>query len=283
MGAVMAAVSPAVVVPRMIKISDEGYGADKGIPQMLVASSSDDDVFVIVVFSALLTMSSTGNFDFNIVWTVPLSIISGIAAGAVLGLAFAMFFKRFHMRDTVKIILLLSVYFLLVALEEFAKNIFPFSGLIAVVALGAMFRAKDVVRAKRISYKYEKLWVFAELLLFVLVGAEVDVSYAAANAGPVIAVMLIALLFRVLGVFASLLKTTFNFKEKLFCAIAYLPKATVQAAIGAIPLSVGLAGGEIILTCAVLSILITAPLGAFATDLSFKHLLSKSDIDNKPA
>jgi len=275
MGAVMSAVSPAVVVPRMLKLKEEGYGTNKSIPQMITAGASCDDVFVIVLFTALLTTVGIGGFDFNVIWRIPVSIVLGIIFGVFGGYVFSVFFKRFKVRDTVKIIILLSISFLFVALENLIKEYVPFSGLLAIISLGIMFNMKSEERASRLSFRYEKLWVFAEIILFVLVGAEVDVSYVLSDGGCVITVLLCALVFRIIGVFVCLIKTALNFKERLFCAIAYIPKATVQAAIGAIPLSAGLACGQPILTCAVLAILITAPLGAIATDLSYKKLLTK--------
>lgn len=274
MGAVMGAVSPAIVVPRMLKLKENGYGTNKSIPQMMTVGASCDDVFVIVLFTALLATVSAGDFDFNIIWKIPASIVSGIIFGTFCGCIFSFFFKRFKVRDTVKIIILLSVSFLLVALESLLKKYVPFSGLIAIISLGIMFNMKAEGQAKRLSVRYEKLWVFAEIILFVLVGAEIDISYVLSSGNRVIIVLLCALIFRIIGVFTCFIKTPLNFKERLFCAIAYIPKATVQAAIGAIPLSEGLQCGQIILTCAVLSILITAPLGAIATDLSYKKLLS---------
>ncbi len=276
MGAVMGAVSPAVVVPRMLKLKEEGYGTNKSIPQMITAGSSCDDVFVIVLFTALLTTVSVGGFDFNVIWQIPVSIVLGIIFGVFCGYVFSVYFKHFKVRDTVKIIILLSISFLLVALENLIKEYVPFSGLLAVISLGIMFNMKSEERASRLSVRYEKLWVFAEIILFVLVGAEVDVSYVLSDGGTVIAVLFCALVLRIIGVFVCLIKTPLNFKERLFCAIAYIPKATVQAAIGAIPLSAGLECGQTILTCAVLAILITAPLGAITTDLSYKKLLTKN-------
>lgn len=278
-GAVLAAVSPAVVVPRMLKLQEERYGTAKGIPQMITAGSSVDDVFVIVIFTALLGLSSEGSFDYNVLWQIPTSIALGIAVGALCGLLFNLFFKKFHMRDTVKIIILLSISFLFVALEELIEPWVPFSGLLAVISLGIAYNAKDNIRAERISAKYSKIWVVAEILLFVLVGAEVDISYAVASGGMIVAVIFLALIFRILGVFVSLIKTPLDFKERTFCAIAYIPKATVQAAIGAVPLAMDLGCGQIVLTAAVISILLTAPLGAFATDLSYKKLLTHDEPD----
>ena len=277
-GAVMGAVSPAVVVPRMLKLKEEGYGTDKSIPQMITAGASCDDVFVIVLFTTLLSTVSVGSFDFNVIWKIPVSIVSGILFGVFCGWIFSLLFKRFKIRDTVKIIILSSVSFLFVALENLIKAYVPFSGLLAVISLGVIFNMKSVEQAGRLSVRYEKLWVFAEIILFVLVGAEVDISYVISSGGSVIIVLFCALVFRIIGVFVCLIKTPLNFKERLFCAIAYIPKATVQAAIGAIPLASGLQCGQTVLTCAVLAILITAPMSAIATDLSYKKLLTKTDV-----
>ena len=277
MGAVMAAVSPAVVVPRMLKLQQEGWGCDRGIPQMITAGASCDDVFVIVLFSALLTMNTTGSFDFGILWRVPVSIVSGIAVGLLAGWLFSLLFRRFRIRDTVKLLILLSVSCLLVALEDKIGKTVPFSGLLAVISLGILFNRREPERAERLAERYGKLWVFAELLLFVLVGAEVDLSYAVSSGLRVIPVVLAALVFRTVGVFVCLAGTGLAFRERLFCAIAYLPKATVQAAIGAIPLSAGLPCGNVILTAAVLAILITAPVGALFMDLTYKTLLKKRE------
>ena len=277
MGAVMGAVSPAVVVPRMIQLKEKGYGTNKNIPQMIIAGASCDDVFVIVLFTALLTTVNGGNFNLNILWQIPISIVLGVILGVFCGWLFSLFFKHFKVRDTVKIIILLSISFLLVALESLIKEYIPFSGLLAIISMGIMFNMKSEEKAKRLLVKYEKLWVVAEIMLFVLVGAEVNISYSFSNVGSIIIILFCALIFRIIGVFICLIKTPLTFKERLFCAIAYIPKATVQAAIGAIPLSLGLECGPVILTCAVLAILITAPLGAIATDLTYKKLLLKEE------
>ena len=276
LGTVMAAVSPAVVVPRMLKLKEAGYGTDKGIPQMILTGASADDIFVIILFTALLAMSGKGgSFDIHFLWKTPVSILTGIALGLLSGWLAAAFFMRFHMRDTVKIVILLSVSFFFVALEHTVGAWIPFSGLLAVLAMGAMLMEKHTVCAKRLSVKYAKLWVVAEILLFVLVGATVDVRYALQSGGMILAVIALALAFRMLGVYLCVVGTTLTRRERLFCMLAYTPKATVQAAIGAVPLSMGLACGQMILTAAVIAILVTAPLGAFLTDLSYKKLLNK--------
>ncbi len=274
LGCVMAAVSPAVVVPRMLKLKETGYGTDKGIPDMIMTGASADDVFVIVLFTSLTAMATGGTFSWNIVWQIPLSIFLGIGVGIAIGLLFVLFVKKFHMRDSVKVILILSIAFLFVALENFISAWVPYSGLLSVISFGAVIFAKHEICAKRLSGKFSKLWIFAEILLFVLVGAEVNIQYALQNCGLIVCVILLALLFRMLGVFLCVAFSKLNLKERLFCMISYTPKATVQAAIGALPLAMGLACGQIILTAAVLAILISAPIGAFLTDLSYKKLLS---------
>lgn len=273
LGCVLAAVSPAVIVPRMLKLKEQGYGTDKGIPQMILTGASADDVFVIILFTAFLGMSGGSGFDYSILWRTPVSMILGIVSGLFIGWLFSWFVKRFHIRDTIKIIILLCFSFFFVSIENHMSEYVPFSGLLAVIAMSAMLFAKNKDCAERLSVRYNKLWVVAEILLFVLVGATVDISFAVRSSGMIIAVMALALVFRIIGVYICLIGTKLNIKERLFCAIAYIPKATVQAAIGAIPLTVGLACGQIVLTAAVVAILITAPIGAFLIDISYKKLL----------
>ena len=275
MGAVIAAVSPAVIVPKMLRLMEEGYGTAKSIPQMILAGASVDDVFVIVLFTAFTGISQGDTVAVMDFLQVPLSILLGIACGAALGHLLALLFRKKHMRDTAKVLIILSAAFLLVALENRVKGIVPFSGLIAVMCLGILLQRNRPEVAVRLSAKFSRLWVAAEVLLFVLVGAAVDIRYAA-QAGPAVVLLLCCvLLFRMAGVFCCMLGTVLNAKERLFCMIAYMPKATVQAAIGAVPLSMGLACGQIVLTVAVLSILITAPLGAFGVERTYKLLLRK--------
>lgn len=275
LGCVMAAVSPAVIVPRMLKIKEQGYGTDKGIPQMILMGASADDVFVIILFTAFLWMPGGSGFDFNILWQTPVSMILGIGLGLLIGWLFALVVKRFHIRDTIKIIILLCFSFFFISIENHITEYVPLSGLLAVIAMSGMLFAKHKDCAERLSVRYNKLWLVAEILLFVLVGATVDISFAVESGGMIIAVIALALLFRVIGVYICVIGTKLNQKERLFCSVAYMPKATVQAAIGAIPLTVGLACGQIVLTAAVLAILITAPLGAFLIDLLYKKLLTK--------
>ena len=274
LGCVMAAVSPAVVVPRMLRLKETGYGTDKGIPDMIMTGASADDVFVIVLFTSLTGMATGGAFSWNIAWQIPVSILLGVGVGIGIGFLFVLFVKRIHMRDSIKVILMLSIAFLFVALENAVSVWVPYSGLLSVISFGAVMFAKHTVCAERLSKKFSKLWIFAEILLFVFVGAEVNIAYALENCGIIIGVILLALLFRMLGVFLCVAFSKLNAKERLFCMIAYMPKATVQAAIGALPLAMGLASGQTILTAAVLAILITAPLGAFLTDLTYRKLLS---------
>lgn len=277
MGTVLAAVSPAVIVPRMLHLMESGYGKNKSIPQLIMAGASVDDIYVIVLFTSFLGMYKGDGFTASTLLTVPLSIITGLLLGVVSGLILVKLFKRIHIRDTIKVLILLSIAFLFVSLESFAKPYFPISGLLAVMALGGTILKTYEVLAKRLMGKFSKIWVGAEILLFVLVGAAVDISYLG-NAGfNSVLLILGALLLRVIGVNVSLLKTKLNTKERLFCSIAYLPKATVQAAVGAIPLSAGVAAGNTILTVAVLAIMITAPLGAIGVDNSYKKLLTKTN------
>lgn len=280
MGAVVGAVSPAVIVPKMLRLMDEGYGTKKSIPQLILAGASVDDVFVIVLFSSFTGLAKGESLSPWRFAEIPVSILLGILLGAALGLLLAFFFQKVHVRDSVKVLLLLSFSFLLVALEDALEGIVPISGLIAVMSLGiALQRKRDIV-ARRLSLKFSKLWVAAELLLFVLVGATVDLHYAYAAGLSAVILIFGVLLFRMAGVWVCLFKTKLLFKERLFCVLAYMPKATVQAAIGSVPLSMGLSCGNIVLTVAVLAILITAPLGAFLIDLTYKKLLSR---DEKPA
>ena len=280
MGAVVGAVSPAVIVPKMLRLMEEGYGTKKSIPQLILAGASVDDVFVIVLFSSFTGLAKGESFSPWRFAEIPVSILLGVLLGAALGLALAFFFQKVHVRDSVKVLLLLSFSFLLVALEDALEGIVPISGLIAVMSLGiALQRKRDIV-ARRLSLKFSKLWVAAELLLFVLVGATVDLHYAYAAGLPAVILIFGVLLFRMAGVWVCLFKTKLLFKERLFCVLAYMPKTTVQAAIGSVPLSMGLSCGNIVLTVAVLAILITAPLGAFLIDLTYKKLLSR---DEKPA
>ncbi|HGM3774376.1 TPA: cation:proton antiporter [Clostridioides difficile] len=281
MGAVVGAVSPAIIVPKMLKLMEEGYGTEKSIPQMLLAGTSIDDIFVIVMFTVFTGLAQGNSISAISFLQIPVSIILGVIAGAVIGLCLAVFFKKVHMRDSAKGILLLSISFLMISLETALEGIVPFSGLLAVMSIGIFLQIKYRVVARRLSIKYSKLWVGAEILLFVLVGATVDISYAfKAGIGAVILIFGV-LLLRMVGVFFCLIKTNLTIKERLFCMIGYIPKATVQAAIGGVPLAMGMASGQLILTLAVLAILITAPLGAFGIDVTYKKLLTSVKGESK--
>lgn len=275
MGAVLAAVSPAVVVPRMVKLMEEGYGVKKNIPQLILAGASVDDVYVIVLFTTFIGMTKGDGVSVIRFINIPVSIILGMGIGLLSGWILSFLFKRVHMRDTVKIMIMLSVSFILVAVEDILQTPITFSALIAIMFMGVALQKykKDV--SIRLSAKYNKLWVAAEIFLFVLVGATVNINYLGNVGLKAVLVIIGALVLRMIGVYLCLLGTKLNKKERLFSMIAYTPKATVQAAIGGIPLSLGLACGDIILTVAVLAIVITAPLGAFAIDTTYKKLLQK--------
>lgn len=273
MGSTIAAVSPAVVVPRMLKLKSEGRGVEHGIPQMLLAGASLDDVYVLVMFSAFLALLKGDTVSAASFAQVPIAILLGIAVGVALGLLLVLFFKRFHIRDTVKVMIILSFAFLLNDLEHDLSGVVPFSSMIAVVAIAACIFARHQVLAQRLSEKFTKLWVAAEVVLFVLVGSALDVKFALASGIGVVLVVFGAMFFRMFGVWTCMVRSVLNKKERLFCMLAYMPKATVQAAIGGVPLSYGLACGNNVLTLAALSIMITAPLGAIAIDKTYKKLL----------
>lgn len=282
MGAVLGAVSPAVVVPRMVWLTEQKYGTDKSIPQLIMAGASCDDIFVIVLFSTFVGMAQGGSAQITDFLKIPVSIILGIILGAIFGYALAVFFetayKRNHyIRNSMKVIIILAAAFLLTATEAWLKNTVAVSGLLAVVSMACVLRGKTAASVStRLSQKFGKLWLAAEVLLFVLVGAAVDIRYMLKAGLGAVAMILIALVFRCAGVSLCLIGTKLNFKERIFCIIAYLPKATVQAAIGSVPLAMGLSCGSIVLSVAVLAIVITAPLGAFGMDISYKKLLTKS-------
>ena len=275
LGTVIAAVSPAVVVPKMLKLMEDGYGTEEGIPQLIMAGASVDDVFVIVLFTSFIGLASNGTFSVLNLIKIPTSIFFGISVGFLCAILLIYFFKKVHIRDSMKVIIILNISFLLVTFEHSLTGIIGFSGLLAIMSMGTGIQEKNSILAKRLSSKYSKLWIAAEVILFVLVGATVNIKYALGASIPAILLIMTVIVFRMVGVFLCLLGTSLSYKERLFCMIAYCPKATVQAAIGSIPLSMGLSSGNIILTVAVLSILITAPLGAFAIDFSYKKLLNR--------
>lgn len=282
MGAVLGAVSPAIVVPRMVQLMETGYGTAKGIPQMILAGASCDDIYVIVLFTTFTGMAQGGTASLWDLAGVPVSILLGVLLGAGVGAALAWFFEtayahRRYVRNSMKVILILGIAFLLIAVENWLKGKVPVSGLLAVVSMACVLHLKSTsFVSRRLSEKFGKLWLAAEVILFVLVGAAVDIRYTL-EAGPMaVAMILLALVFRMLGVLLCVLGTPLTRRERLFCAIAYLPKATVQAAIGSVPLSLGLPCGKLVLSVAVLAILITAPLGALGIDRSYKRCLEKA-------
>lgn len=281
MGAVLGAVSPAVVVPRMLALMEEQYGTGKSIPQMILAGASCDDIFVIVLFSTFVGMARGGQADVLALINIPISIVLGVLLGAVAGYGLSLFLnaayaKNHPVRNSVKVILILGLSFLLMAVETWAKGVVSVSGLLSVVSMACVLKRKSAVNVvKRLSEKFGKLWLAAEVVLFVLVGAAVDIRYTLGAGGAAVFMILTALAFRAVGVWLCLVKTPLSAKERLFCVIAYLPKATVQAAIGSVLLSLGLPCGNIVLSVAVLAILITAPLGALGIDISYKRLLKK--------
>ena len=274
LGAVLAAVSPAVVVPRMVKLMEEGYGVKEGIPQLILAGASVDDVYVIVLFSTFVGMMQGEGASVIRFVNIPVSILLGIALGFGIGSILAYYFKRVHMRDTSKVLVILSISLLLVVFEDMLTTPITFSALIAIMFIGIGLQKRDDV-AKRLSVKYGKLWVAAEVFLFVLVGATVNISYLGKVGVSALVLIVGAVLFRMLGVFVCLLGTGLKGSERLFAMLAYTPKATVQAAIGGIPLALGLSCGETVLTVAVLAIVLTAPLGAFGMDLTYQRLLKQ--------
>lgn len=283
MGAVLAAVSPAVVVPRMVQLMENGYGTEKSIPQMILAGASCDDIFVIVLFSTFAGIAQGGTADFTQFLNIPVSIVLGILLGAAVGYLLSLFFetayaKEHYVRNSMKVIVVLGLSFLLMAVETWAKPYVSVSGLLAVVSMACALKMKCPKSVSgRLSEKFGKLWIAAEVVLFVMVGAAVDIRYTATAGGAAVVMILLALIFRAAGVCVCMAGTALNKKERLFTVIAYLPKATVQAAIGSVPMAMGLSCGQIVLSVAVLAILITAPLGAIGMDMTYRRLLKKQE------
>ena len=281
LGSVLAAVSPAVVIPRMVQLMEEKYGTDKSIPQMIMAGASCDDIFVIVLFSTFLGMAQGGSVRAADFLNIPVSIVLGILLGAVFGYGLSCFFERAHekkhyIRNSMKVVVVLGMSFLLMSVEAWLEDVVSVSGLLAVVSMACMIKIKSApIVSKRLSEKFGKLWVAAEVMLFVLVGAAVDIRYTMGAGAAAVLMIAIALGFRAVGVCLCLAGTKLNRRERLFGIIAYLPKATVQAAIGSVPLAAGLPCGQLVLSVAVLSILITAPLGAVGMDLTYRKFLEK--------
>lgn len=283
MGAVLAAVSPAVVVPRMVQLMENRYGTEKSIPQMILAGASCDDIFVIVLFSTFAGMAQGGTADFTQFLNIPVSIVFGILLGAAVGYLLSLFFetayaKEHYVRNSMKVIVVLGLSFLLMAVETWAKPYASVSGLLAVVSMACVLKMKCPKSVSgRLSEKFGKLWIAAEVVLFVMVGAAVDIRYTATAGGAAVVMILLALIFRAAGVCVCMAGTALNKKERLFTVIAYLPKATVQAAIGSVPMAMGLSCGQIVLSVAVLAILITAPLGAIGMDVTYRRLLKRQE------
>lgn len=283
MGAVLAAVSPAVVVPRMVQLMENRYGTEKSIPQMILAGASCDDIFVIVLFSTFAGMAQGGTADFTQFLNIPVSIVLGILLGAAVGYLLSLFFetayaKEHYVRNSMKVIVVLGLSFLLMAVETWAKPYVSVSGLLAVVSMACVLKMKCPKSVSgRLSEKFGKLWIAAEVVLFVMVGAAVDIRYTATAGGAAVVMILLALIFRTAGVCVCMAGTALNKKERLFTVIAYLPKATVQAAIGSVPMAMGLSCGQIVLSVAVLAILITAPLGAIGMDMTYRRLLKRQE------
>ena len=281
LGSVLAAVSPAVVIPRMVQLMEEKYGTDKSIPQMIMAGASCDDIFVIVLFSTFLGMAQGGSVRAADFLNIPVSIVLGILLGAVFGYGLSCFFerayeKKHYIRNSMKVVVVLGMSFLLMSVEAWLEDVVSVSGLLAVVSMACMIKIKSApIVSKRLSEKFGKLWVAAEVMLFVLVGADVDIRYTMGAGAAAVLMIAIALGFRAVGVCLCLAGTKLNRRERLFGIIAYLPKATVQAAIGSVPLAAGLPCGQLVLSVAVLSILITAPLGAVGMDLTYRKFLEK--------
>lgn len=272
-GTVVGAVSPAVIVPKMIRLIDEGYGINKGIPQLILAGASVDDVFVIVLFTAFTGLAQGKQISVMSFVNIPVSICLGVAIGYIIGFVLSKYFAKVHIRDTVKVIIILSISFVLVTIEDKITGIIKFSALIAIMFIGISLQKYRKEVSMRLSVKFNKLWVCAEILLFVLVGATVDLHYITSSAFSAILLIFGVLCFRMLGVFLCLLHTKLSLKERVFCMLAYMPKATVQAAIGGVPLAMGMDCGNLVLTIAVVAILITAPLGAFFIELTYKKFL----------
>lgn len=276
MAAVLAAVSPAIVVPRMIKLIDEGYGADKNIPQMILAGASVDDVFVIVFFSSFLALKTGGSLSAMSFFNIPISIASGVILGIIVGKMVAVIFEKIKMNDIYKAMVFVGTSFLMLRLEKLLENYLALSALIAIMVAGITINRENTKLANDLLASYNRLWKVFELFLFVLVGISVDLAYVREAGFLAVILILLGLIFRMVGVNISLIKTNLNKNERIFTSFAYLPKATVQAAIGPVALQMGLASGNLILSVSVIAILLTAPLGAILTDKTYKKLLKKS-------
>jgi NhaP-type Na+/H+ or K+/H+ antiporter len=274
LGFIVAAVSPAVVVPSMLVLNEYKLGSEKSIPTLILAGASLDDIFAITIFSTFLGLYSGSHINIGIeLLNIPVSIVLGIVIGIISGLVLVKLFKSHNIRDTKKVLIILGVAISLTALETALKSKIEIAGLLGVMTIGFIIIEKLPAVAKRLASKFNKIWVLAEILLFVLVGAQVNVSVALQSGISGLIIILMGLIARCIGVMIATTGSGLNTKEKLFCAIAYVPKATVQAAIGSVPLAFGVASGEVILAIAVLAILVTAPMGAIGIKLSAPKLL----------
>ncbi|MBP2069080.1 cation:proton antiporter [Anaerococcus nagyae] len=281
LAAVLAAVSPAIVVPRMIKLMDEGYGRDKSIPEMILAGASVDDVFVIVFFSSFLALKTGGELSAMSFINIPISIFTGILFGIIVGKILAILFNKIYINSIYKAMIFISTSFLMMKFQNLIENYIAMAALIAIMVSGMTINRKDETLTKELLSSYDRLWKVFELFLFVLVGISVDMSYVKEAGILAVLLILIGLIFRMIGVNVSLLGTNLNKDERLFTSFAYLPKATVQAAIGPVALSMGLSSGNLILSVSVIAILITAPLGAILTDKTYKKLLKKGTVEKR--
>ena len=285
MGAVLGAASPAVVMPQMVHFMENKYGTKKAIPQMIMAGISGDGIFVIVLFTTFLGMAQGGSAGITDFFNVPISIILGAVLGALVGYLLCLFFEtayahKYYVRNSMKVIIVLGFSFFLIAIETWLEGVVAVSGLLAVVSMACVLKMKSTVFvSQRLSEKFGKLWLAAEVMLFVLVGAAVDIRYTLEAGIMAVLMILTALLFRSCGVLLCMTKTMLTWQERLFCVIAYLPKATVQAAVGSVPLAAGLECGNIVLSVAVMAIVVTAPLGAWGMDSTYKKLLDRDSAD----
>jgi NhaP-type Na+/H+ or K+/H+ antiporter len=278
LGTVLAAVSPAVVSPRMIKLIEERFGENHQVPKLILAGSSVDDIYVIVLFYTFLGLVGNNTFDFVSITMIPVTIILGVLLGIIVGLILSYILKKTNFKTAINILIIISSSFLMIGLENMLKDYISISSLLGIMVTGIVLLFRNKEKAKQLSDGYNNLWIFFEIILFVLVGATVDFSYAINNGLIAILILMIGLLFRTLGVLLCLIKTKLTFKERLFTILAYIPKATVQASIGGIALSLGLSCGSIILTVSVISILITAPIGAILIDNLSSKLLDRTDL-----
>lgn len=278
LGTVLAAVSPAVVSPRMIKLIEERFGEKHQVPKLILAGSSVDDIYVIVLFYTFLGLVGNNTFDFVSITMIPVTIILGVLLGIIVGLILSYILKKTNFKTAINILIIISSSFLMIGLENMLKDYISISSLLGIMVIGIILLFRNKEQAKQLSDGYNNLWIFFEIILFVLVGATVDFSYAINNGLIAILILMIGLLFRTLGVLLCLIKTKLTFKERLFTILAYIPKATVQASIGGIALSLGLSCGSIILTVSVISILITAPIGAILIDNLSSKLLDRTDL-----